>query len=105
LTSSAKTMPSGFVEKRQAFVGLPREPHAPAAYDIAEVAAFQAVARGVATGHQQQMVIQWLLYASGKNGISYVPGDTHATAFNEGRRFLGQQIDLLLKLNTASLKD
>jgi hypothetical protein len=98
-------MPSGFVKERQPFVGLPREAHAPPAYDIAEVAAFQALARGIATGHQQQTAIQWLLYASGKNGLSYAPGDTHATAFAEGRRALGLQIDLLLKLNLTALKD
>ena len=42
-------IPMGFVERRETWFPLPQQPHMPAAFDIADVTAFQAMATGRAT--------------------------------------------------------
>lgn len=81
--------------------------HEPAAWDVADASAFQALERGEAEPHQQIRALKWLIQqASGMNELSYRPGDPYATAFAEGRRFVGLQVQKMTILNTkAFIKD
>jgi hypothetical protein len=63
-----------------------------------EAAAVRALAAGTATEDQQKRVLDFFMRrVCDIEGISYRPGDTHSTAFNEGRRFCGKQIINILK--------
>lgn len=77
-------------------------PHAPADWTPAIATAFQRLSRGEAEPHQQQMVLEWLIGATGLRDLSYRPGDTHATSFAEGKRFVGLQIGKMLDINAAA---
>jgi hypothetical protein len=77
----------------------------PVKYDIADVAALQAVMAGTATEQQQQRAMGWIIYnACGTYELEY---RTHERdhAFASGRRFVGLQLVKMLKLNKAILKD
>lgn len=77
---------------------------APPPYTDDDVYAIQAVSEGRATPAQQKHALLWILEkAADVYGLSFRPGDTHATAFAEGRRFVGQQIGKLSKLNMATV--
>lgn len=80
----------------------PPEPWLPVAYTAREAYAIQALAKGEATKEQQQLAYNWILYsAADVNQLSYRPGADGArdTAFAEGRRFVGLQLE---KLNILS---
>lgn len=78
-------------------------PHEPVQWDVADASAFQALERGEAEPHQQKRILKWLIQnASGMNDLSYRPGDPVATAFAEGRRFVGLQIHKLTIVNTKA---
>lgn len=78
----------------------PPGPHVPPDYDPAVITAVQALKAGAAEPHQQILVMDWLLGpATGLRDVSYWPGDTHATAFAEGKRFVGLQFGKMLSLN------
>lgn len=77
----------------------PRKPpkaHDPAPYDEAVVVAINAMRQGVANEAQQKLGMQWIEYvACDVEGMSYFDqsdGGERATAFHEGRRFVGNQI-------------
>lgn len=64
-----------------------------APYDPIIPAALKAMAQGNAQPHQQQVLLDWLIKeASGVGVQSFRAGDSHATAFAEGRRFVGVQL-------------
>lgn len=78
----------------------------PAALDVPSVAAIKAVYAGTATEHQQRLALDWIIKkAAGIGGQSYRAGDSHATAFLEGRRHVGAQILSIIELNLDQLKD
>lgn len=77
-------------------------PHVPAPYEAKHIAAFQALERGDATEHQQQLALAWLIGAAGTYDLSYRPDDTHATAFAEGKRSVGLQVRKMLVLNAKA---
>jgi hypothetical protein len=56
--------------------------------------AVRAIAAGVANAAQQRLFWEWFQFATGKDDISFRPGPDGAiaTAFAEGKRFLGQQV-------------
>jgi hypothetical protein len=56
--------------------------------------AVRAIASGTANKGQQQLFWDWFQHATGKDDISFRPGEggERATAFAEGKRFLGQQV-------------
>lgn len=59
----------------------------------ADVYAFKAVSTGEATPEQQIRCLKMIIEdICGYYDLSYRPGDTHETAFYEGRRFCGAQI-------------
>lgn len=77
----------------------------PAAFDIADAAAVKAVYRGEGSPEQQKRAMDWVVKsAANMPGISFRAGDSHATAFLEGRRFVGAQILSLLTLNMDDLR-
>ena len=43
------------------------------------------------------MLCDWLMRATGKDDTSYRPGDSLATAFAEGKRFIGTTFVWMLK--------
>ena len=76
-------------------------PHIPPPYEVAHVSAVQALSRGEATEHQQQLLFRWLIeHASGAYEFNYYPSDRD-TSFALGRAFVGQQVVKLTKLRPA----
>lgn len=79
-------------------------PHIPASYEVADVAAFQALQRGDASAEQQQRALRWVIeQGAGAYEFHFYPSDRE-TAFALGRGFVGQQVVKLLKLNLMSLR-
>lgn len=92
---------------------MAREPKAPPAYlpapwTDADVAALQALQRGDATAEQQQRALRWVVdVAAATYDMAYRPGGQDGereTCFAEGRRFVGNQIVKLLRLNLNQLR-
>ena len=80
----------------------PPDPWLPADYTARDAYAIQALAKGEATPEQQKLAYAWILYsAADVNQLSYRPGADGGrdTAFAEGRRFVGLQLE---KLNILS---
>ncbi|WP_016745748.1 hypothetical protein [Rhizorhabdus wittichii] len=77
-------------------------PHEPHRWDSKYMSAWQAIERGDATSDQQQLILEWMVGATGLNDLSYRPGDMHATAFAEGMRFVGLQFKKMLLLNPSA---
>lgn len=85
---------------------LPSAADAPAGFNIAAVAALKAVYGGIASDHQQKLAMDWIIKQAAQiGGQSYRAGDSHATAFLEGRRFVGAQILSLIGMDINALKD
>jgi len=79
-------------------------PHSPAAYDVADAAAMQAIADGIADEHQQRRALKWLIEAAAITyEFHYYPSERD-TAFALGRAFVGQQIVKMLKLNVSKMR-
>lgn len=78
----------------------------PAPFDAAIAAAMQGLSRGQASEHQQRIAYDWLLReAAGIGQQSFRAGDSHATAFMEGRRFVAAQMVALTMIDIQKLKD
>ena len=76
----------------------------PAAWDIPEAAAVQALAHGTATPDQQRRALEWIVNsACGTYDEDYRSNDREH-AFVSGRRNIGLQIVKLTKLNLGKLK-
>lgn len=68
---------------------------------LAVAAAFKALRAGEASGHQQQIALDWLIReACGKNHSPYYGQSTHDTSFALGRQFVA---DLIVGLFIADL--
>lgn len=73
----------------------------PAPFKPVIAAGMKALHRGDATPHQQREVFDWLLkQAAGIGSQSFRAGDPYATAFADGRRFVGVQMMALLEFTT-----
>jgi hypothetical protein len=69
-------------------------------HDTPDLSALQAMARGDAAPDQQKRALKWIIeQGAATYQQSFVPGDTHATAFIEGRRFVGTKIVELLSVS------
>ena len=66
-------------------------------YTEFEIQALRAVYEGSATERQQVAVLPYILRAAGIHDMSYRPADSHATAFAEGKRFVGTTLVWMLK--------
>jgi hypothetical protein len=76
----------------------------PCEYETADVAAIQALTRGDATPDQMKRALLWIVQVAGAdNEELFVPGDSEATAYYLGRRFVARQIVKLTKLNLQAL--
>lgn len=85
------------------FMKKKHNPLNPPTWEIADASAFQAMQRGEATPEQQQRVLDWLVHRACRTyDVTYEPGSYDATAFSEGRRFVGLQIVKMLKINIAA---
>ncbi len=83
-------------------------PWLPVSPSKADAAAIQAVARGDATGDQQQRALSYIVeILADRNGMSFRSGPDGAreTDFAEGRRFVGNQIVRLTKLPLSKIKE
>lgn len=77
------------------------EAHTPAQYDKAVLMAIRACIAGNANDGQQKLAMDWIINAaSNLYDMSYRKSDPTATAFHEGRRFVGSQIVKMLRDDT-----
>ena len=78
--------------------------HFRAPWEVADVAALQALDRGEATPEQQKRALKWVVEVGAQMyECHYLPGDRD-TAFSLGRAFVGQQVVKLLRLNMMTMR-
>lgn len=86
----------------------PVGPWSPVNYEIADVAAVQALVSGTATPEQQQRALKWIIeVAAGTYDMSFYPGAEDGrrnTDFAEGRRFVGNTVVKMTRLNLMALR-
>lgn len=66
-------------------------------YTVAEVQALRALFRRSATQRQQRMALDYIIRSCDKDDQSFRPGDTHLTAFAEGKRSVAANLIWMLK--------
>ena len=77
----------------------------PPVYEAADATAIQQLERGEAGPEMQKRALGWIINEVCKSyDLSYRPGDTHDTAFAEGKRFVGLEIIKMLKLDPSKLR-
>lgn len=82
----------------------PAPPFFRADYELADVSALQALQNGNADADQQKRALDWVLnQASRIKEVTFQPDSDRASAFAEGRRYVGLQIAKLLSLSTRDL--
>lgn len=77
-------------------------------YTKEDAYAVQALAAGSASPGQQQRVVKWLFEQAARvDDLSFRPGQDgdRATAFAEGRRFVGLQFAKLMNLKSEILEN
>src|SRR6185437_7853967 len=63
----------------------------PSETTLADLSAIKALTRGDATSDQQKRALDWIVRRLARIGEpSFHPGDSHAMAFKDGRKFVGQ---------------
>lgn len=73
-------------------------------YTAADVSAIQALAAGTATPDQQKRAYEWVMLQGARlREVSFQPDNAHASAFAEGRRFVGLQIAKLQTLRPGDV--
>jgi hypothetical protein len=91
--------------KRHKIYVAPKQPYVPPKYTSADVYAIQALARGTASGDQQRHALNLIVNGiSCAFDISYRPQKPDDTTFAEGKRFVGSQIDRLVRMNPANVE-
>jgi len=70
-------------------------------YTEAEIQALRAVWRGDADARQLRLFFDFAMRASGKDDEVYRPGDSHATAFAAGKRWVGMTFIWMLNVAPA----
>lgn len=86
---------------------LPKaEPWKPSNYEIEDAGAIQALLRGEAMPHQQQRALTYIIETlCGTYDMSFRPAGDRDTCFAEGKRFVGNQLVKLSKINLSKFKD
>lgn len=84
--------------------GLPAaEPWNPNIYEDADVGAVKALSTGTASPEQQQRALKWIIErCCGTYDQSFRPGGpegARATDFAEGKRWVGNKIIYMIKIN------
>lgn len=84
---------------------LPKaEPWKPPHWDKADAGAIQALMRGEAAPHQQQRALAYIIeMLCGTYDMSFRPAGDRDTCFAEGKRFVGNQLVKLSKLNLSKM--
>lgn len=82
-------------------------PWTPPDYEPADASAMQALLRGEADSYQQQRALKWIIEkAAGTYDQSFYPGAEDGrrnTDFAEGRRFVGNAVVKLTRLDVSTL--
>ena len=74
-------------------------------YKAADVTAIQQLEQGTAGLDMQKRALDWIITkVCSTYNQSYIPKDTHETAFNEGRRYCGNTIVKMLKLEPGKVR-
>jgi len=74
-------------------------------WEVADAGALQALARGDASAEQQRRALDWVVrVAAGTYNATFHPGQPDASAFAEGRRFVGLEVVKLLNLNLSAFR-
>lgn len=77
----------------------------PPSREPADVTAIQLLEQGECPPDLQKRALEWIVFEACKTyDLSYRPGDTHETAFAEGRRFVGLEIVSMLKIDPKKLR-
>lgn len=75
-----------------------------APWELVDASSMQALERGDATPEQQKRALDWVIQvAAATYQPTFHPGEPDASAFAEGRRFVGNAVIKLLKINTNAL--
>ena len=75
------------------------------AYKAADATAIQQLEQGTANEQMQKRALEWIINSvCATYDQSYIPKDTHETAFNEGRRYCGNTIVKMLKLEPGKVR-
>lgn len=78
---------------------------APPDYDAADITAIQQMERGEADAEMQKRAFNWIIRnACATYDQSYRPGDVNETSFAEGRRFVGNAVIKMLKLDPSKVR-
>jgi hypothetical protein len=76
----------------------------PPLWELADVTALQLLATGECPPDLQKRALDWIIQAAGTYDISFHPDGDRATAFAEGKRFVGLQIVKLLALDRSKFR-
>lgn len=80
-------------------------PYKPAEWQDADIAAIQALAAGTASPDQQKRALVYIVNVlCATYDMSYRPDSDRDTAFAEGKRFVGNQIVKLTKIDLQRIK-
>lgn len=73
--------------------------------DLADIAAVKALNRGDASPEQQKRGLDWIVtQLCAIRGTTFQPDNPHATAFAEGRRWVGLKLALAITLSTRDIQ-
>lgn len=76
-----------------------------APFELPDAQALKALSNGEAEPQQQQRALRWIVHNVCRlNRLSYQPDSDRATAFAEGRRFVGLQVMRLIQTPNEDLK-
>lgn len=78
-------------------------PYFAAPWEVADASAFQSLQRGDASPEQQKRALDWLIRVGAATyNATFFPGSPDASAFAEGRRYVGLEVIKLLSVNTSA---
>ena len=66
--------------------------------------AIQQLERGEASPDMQKRALAWIIATSGTYDMSYWPDSDRNTCFAEGKRYVGNTIVKMLKLNPSKVR-
>lgn len=78
--------------------------YAPVKYSPSDVGAIQALDRGDCPEHLQKQALRFIIEQACATYDQSYNGDPHDTAFAEGRRFAGNTIVKMLKLDASKVR-
>lgn len=82
------------------------KPWAPASITSSQAYAIQALSRGDASSEQQREALKWIVNdLSKRDDMSYRPDSQRDSDFAEGKRYVGNQLVKLTKINLALYKE